>query len=345
MTRPLFMLAATLATAASAEPRRATLAVLPIVAEGAETHVDTLVEWEASAALAASGRYAVYHPKQVRELMVGEGLDPKAALTASEAQRLVDGLGVERGVWARLTHAGAGYRLSGAVYGAAGGARPFSVMLPDGSAASIERGAEELAAAVDALWQQHLPPPAVPAVYRSNLVDPKGWARCLERLNALPTSLDHPGVVSAGTLDDLVASCRLAAQRNPAHPATASALALALATAGDDVGAARLVEQLRQEGEALPLWWLARFWLSARYGAGDDGLAVLDAAVKQHPEQLLFAALRAELLEAQGRPTAALEAARAYQALAPGASTPLSLTARALAAVGRHAEATARARE
>ncbi|MBL8954695.1 MAG: hypothetical protein JNK82_28215 [Myxococcaceae bacterium] len=345
MTRGLALSCALLSASAVAEPRRASLAVLPFSAEKLETDVDLLVEWHTVAALAASGRYAVYHPKQVRELLRQEGLDPDAPVARADAPRLLEGLGVERGVFAQLTRVGVGYRLEGAVSGATGAARAFSVTLPDGLAPSIAKAAEDVAAAVDALWQQHLAPATVPQVYRENLVHPKSWARCLERLNRLPTSLDHPGVVTAAELDDLVVSCRVAAQQNPAHAPTLSALALALATAGDDVEAGRLIGQLGSAGEPLPLWWLARFWLAARYDSGDHGLQVLEHAARVHPEQLIFPALRVELLERLGRPTAALDAARSYQALLPGSAPALGHLARALSGVGRHDEAVERARE
>jgi tetratricopeptide (TPR) repeat protein len=335
---PLTLTLASLTAAAAAPAPLPTAALLPPGGPADSAELGMLIQARASSLLGATGRYTIFHVKQILRMAELEGV-PEADLSLPEvANRAREHLGASRVAWGRLTpRPGGGWDLDVSARAALPPVKRTQAHLPSGVPEAIEAGARALASAVTSLDGTAVPDSTADA----HLTDEawRAYGACYARIVRQPIGIENPTVLAETELANAVASCRQALSLVPGWEAARSTLAIALAIQGRDKEAVGELAKLSPDAKAHAFYWIGRFWLVTRYQSNDAWTAVLRAAIDQAPNSLLLRGYLAEQLNAIGHQEEALTAWQDYRTLAPDSPFVLARLGYTLSRLHRDKEA------
>jgi Flp pilus assembly protein TadD len=307
-------LVAAMAVAAQAAPAP-TLALLPPGGGPDEAELGMLIQARASSLLGATGRYTIFHVKQILRMAELEGLSASQLSDAAIAAQAGQHLGAARLAWSKLAARPAGgWDLEVWVRDRAGKVQHSSAQLPAGYAAAIEAGANALAKPVAAADNAKLPALDAPKISDDAW---RAYGRCYARIVRQPIKIESPVVLDDAELKEAVESCRKALELAADWESARSGLAIAFALQGDDKQAVAELGKLSADAKAHAFYWIARFWLVTRYESNEAGVGVLRKAVSLAPNSLLLRGYLAEHLNAIRHQDEALQAWQDFLTLAP----------------------------
>lgn len=336
---PALMLGAQ-AAAAPAAPAKIAIVYPPQSADEPTRQLGLVMQEMAMALLRGHAQNPELHAKQLNAFANNEGLsfDPAAPAVI---ERATTNLGGTLGVATRLEPGPKGLTLNGVIVSAGQKPKQVTAVLPMSAAKAANEGARQLYAwahgtKLAAKTSEHFPP-------MSESDDAvRAYARCYATLVKQPMGIDNPSILDSEAVKTAVTACREAVAADPKWPTPKAALALALAIDGSDAEAATLVADLKDDGDILPLYWIARFWLVTRYQSPDAGKAVLIEATGFRPGFGLAEMYLCELLLTLGQNEPGLKLCEAALASMPKAVFPELRVGKALSRLGRHDEAIAR---
>jgi len=319
----------------------------PAVAGDAELGEAALLVQARAAQLLVAAGYPEIHVKQILRMADHEGIALDGLAAPEAAVAAARHVGARRAVIGRLAREGGGLALEvqlavEAQKGKASVAARAKATLPAGLAGAVDDGGRALAALVAKADGVTLP--SLPKWTASDGAMAK-YAGCAAILVRQPIGIENPTVLQATEIGRAVRLCRAAVETDPNFTDAWAALGLAQAIAGEDADAVRSLLRVRDRTGATPLYWLGRYWLLTRYESVEAGLNCLQTAVKERPGFLLARGYIAEHLAAVRRWDAALEAWRAYLAVAPDSAFVRGRMSSVLGHLGKHDEAIAAAKE
>jgi tetratricopeptide (TPR) repeat protein len=340
----------------AAAAARGLAAVLPPATSGDPGLAEAalLLQARATQLLGAAG-YPEIYVKQILRMADHEGLALDGIATPEAAVAAARHVGARRAVFGRLGREGAKLVLEAQLAvenpGRKGepGERPtvatagrVRVVLAGGLAAAVDEGGHALARLVASAEGVTLP--SLPRWSASDDAMAR-YAGCAAILVRQPIGIENPTILMASEIGRAVRLCRGAVEADAQFSDAWAALGLAQAIAGEDADAVRSLLHVRDRAGATPLYWLGRYWLLTRYESVEAGLNCLQQAVKERPGFLLARGYIAEHLAAVRRWDAALEAWRAYLAVAPDSAFVRGRISSVLGHLGKHDEAIAAAKE
>jgi tetratricopeptide (TPR) repeat protein len=332
----------TKAVAAEPAPQRASVVVLPPVADPkVPVGLALAMQEKASALLLGTGRYDVVHARQVRSMALRHRMSMEALSDPNLARQAAERLGASYFVFSRLTSAKGGFSASVSV-GQRGEAKVQSatLTLPAADDKAVAEGGRALAVELTKYDGSKAPEgDAQPLSSKESAM--RNYAACDSRLSGQPVGIENPFLLNDTELKKAIASCETAVKTDPDFAAAWGALAFASALCGNDARAVEALTRIKPESGHNPNAMAARFWLVSRYQSSEAAVAVLKDAVAKEPGFLLARVYLAELYNALGRHEEAAKAWQEYAAHSEGNAFVISRLAYTLSRLGKTRDAAA----
>ena len=336
----LSVAAAPASATGAAAAKRIVIVFPPLSSDDATQRLGLVMQEETMALLRGHTGNPELHAKQLNAMGNNEGVsfDPADAATL---ERAVNNLGGTVGVATRLERGPKGITVKGTIVTLGGKPKSVTATLPLTSSKAVEEGVKQLygwaaGSKIPAKNDDQFPPVS------ANDAAVDAYARCYATLVKQPMGIDNPTIFDPEVIKGAVTSCRESVAADAKWPTPKAALALALAIDGSDAEATQLVGTLKDDGDILPLYWIARFWLVTRYQSPEAGKAVLIEATGFRPGFGLAEMYLCELLLTLNQNESGLKLCEAALASMPRAVFPELRVAKALARLGRHDEAIVR---
>jgi tetratricopeptide (TPR) repeat protein len=335
-----FLTAALLAASTALAADRASVAILPPVADPhVPVGMSLAMQEKATALLMATGRYNLVNARQVKSMAQRHRMSLNDFTDPNTARQAAERLGAALFVYSKLSGAKGQWELDLSV-GKRGEVKVTNatVMLPAPDDKAVDSGGKALALELTKYDGSKAPEgDAQPATSKSDAM--RNYEACDARLIEQPVGVENPFVLNDAELKKAVASCETAVKMDPAFAAAWGALAFAAALAGDDGRAVDALTNVKPEAGHNPNAMAARFWLVSRYQSSEAAVTVLKDSIAKEPGFLLARGYLGELLNALGRHEEAAKAWQEYAAQSEGDAFVISRLAYTLARMGKTKDA------
>ena len=308
----------------------------------ADAHRDLAygVELKALGALSAAGDVNIVHPK-IRRAVFRHHAEATKEWGADGRRRAFAG------------YVGATWTLEGRVFTAATASIAIQLRpVEDGSGPGVEgvvRG-PTLDAALAALpaeivrlleasdgRKRKLAGPVSPATDRPDAL--ARLATCYRMLDQQSVGIKKPALLNEVRLAQAANRCRAALLRVPDLAEAEAGLAMVEALRGDVEAAQALLAENRDNAAFLDYYWIAKFWVLAKFFTPEQAVEALEQAVTRNPGFMLGQGYLGESLSALGQHKRALAVYRTYLNRVPNQPFVMSAMGHELAKLGRHEEA------
>ncbi len=321
---------------------RWTPALFPPMAKGSVAEELALgIVSRANAELYATHRYNHLHTKQVLSMARQHGYDAQAFADLDVARKAAKLLNVQRAISGKLTpKKDGGWVYDFAVFSTEDDRKTYKkIELPAGTAAAVKEGGSALAEALAALDGVKLDERKIylhPETDSDEAM--KAYLSCYATLIRQPMGIRNPAVIEDKELNEAIAKCEIATQKDKHFYAAWAAKSLAYSLKGEDRKASVALVPARDARGYLPFYYLARYWLITRYRTGFAGAQVMRVAVRKHPGALIYQTYLGEHLNVTKQYKEALSVWEDYLRQFPGNAFAMANKGYALARLGKMSE-------
>ena len=166
-------------------------------------------------------------------------------------------------------------------------------------------------------------------------------ATCYRLLNQQSVGIRKPALLNDVRVYQAGNRCRAALRKVPNLAEAEAGLAMVDALEGRADEAKARLAKLKKEPGFFAYYWIAKFWVLAKFFSPQQAVEALKTAVDRHPGFMLAQSYLGEALSVMGEHEAALAAYRRYLSHIPNQPFVMARIGHELARLGRHKEAIA----